>query len=404
MADRPSVDPKRLGERLTEARKARGLTQQAVVDHLQVSRPTLIAIEKGTRRAKPQEIVALAALYGRTVHDLVRPGEPVANLQPHLRAAAAKVERDRGQLDEAIDRLQRFAEDYCELERLLNAPMVYNYPPEVRLAPRLDPRAAGEDAAMRERQRLGLGDQPVHHVRRLLESEVGLRIMYGSLPSHIAGFYAYAVDLGCCIMVNRKHPSERRRASLVHEYGHVLVDRFRPGVDSVTHRGSKPRNERFAESFGMSFLMPATSIRRRFNETIATTGDFHVADLCRLSHLYYVSVEAMAYRLEGLQLIPSGTIHHLRESRFEVRKARDILALPRQIEASDPYPERYVGLAVAAYEQAKISEGQLARFLGVDPVKAREVVQRFGQDTSVTDQGDVEECRFDLQRSLLGGV
>ncbi len=400
----PSINPEHLGQRLAEARKARGMTQQDAADHLQCSRPTLIGIEKGTRTIKPDEIVKLSVLYGRSVHELVRPGEPVASLQPHLRAVVNKVEPDNKELDIAIDKLQQFAENYRELEQLLDATITYNYPPEIQLIDRVNVITLAKDIAVSERNRLRLGDQPIYHLRSLLESDVGLRIMYGSLPSYIAGLYAYAGDLGCCILINKKHPPERRRATLVHEYGHVIANRYKPGVDYLKYRGRKPINERFAERFGMSFLMPATSVRRRFNEIVSATRDFHVADLCRLSNLYYVSVEAMAYRLEGLKLIPEGTIRHLRESRFEVRKAKNILELPVQPVTSDPYPDRYVYLLVQAYEQAKISEGQLARYLDVDPVTAREKVEEVSQSTNITDEGKVEGYRLDFQRSLLTDV
>ncbi|GAG08006.1 unnamed protein product, partial [marine sediment metagenome] len=204
MLSLPSIDPETLGQRLAESRKARGLTQQEAADCLKCSRPTLIAIEKGTRLAKPDEIVALAALFGRNVHELVRPGEPVASFQPHLRAAANKVEPNNTELEAAIDDLQRFAENYRELESLLNAPMSYNYPQEVRLPRSVNTAALAEDIAVRERNRLGLGDQPIYHLRQFLESNVGLRIMYGGLPSQIAGLYAYAGEIGCCILVNLK--------------------------------------------------------------------------------------------------------------------------------------------------------------------------------------------------------
>jgi transcriptional regulator with XRE-family HTH domain len=51
-----------------------------------VSRPTLIAIEKGSRAPKPRELVQLAALYGRRVSTLVRPGAEPQPIAPHLRA------------------------------------------------------------------------------------------------------------------------------------------------------------------------------------------------------------------------------------------------------------------------------------------------------------------------------
>jgi Zn-dependent peptidase ImmA (M78 family)/transcriptional regulator with XRE-family HTH domain len=401
MLDLPLIDPGVLGQRLADARKARGVTQEDAAEFLGCSRPTLIAIEKGTRPAKPEEVMKLAGFYGRSVHELVRPGEPVADLRPHLRGVPRRATDAAGEIDRAIGELQRFAEDYRELEVAMSAPLASNYPPEVKLTSRIDVAGLAEDVAVRERQRLGLGDQPVINLRSILESDVGLRIFYGDLPSAVAGMYAFVADLGGCILVNRKHPPERRRASMVHEYGHLLVDRYRPGIDYLVFEGRKPSNERFAETFAMSLLMPATSIRRRFNEVVSTTGDFQVADLCRLSHMYFVSVEAMALRLEGLGLIPRGTRDYLKEERFEVRKAAKILELPGHPVSDAPYPERYKFLAVQAYEQGKLSEGQLARLLRCDPVAARGIVAECLTVRDVTDDGRLEMRRMNFQDSLL---
>jgi Zn-dependent peptidase ImmA (M78 family)/DNA-binding XRE family transcriptional regulator len=396
------TDPRILGQRLTEARKARGITQEAAAAHLGVSRPTFIAIEKGERPAKPAEVVKLAALYGRPVHELVRPGEPVGDLQPHLRAVAEKMKpADADELRPAITELQRLAEDYRELERLMNAPLRYNYPPELPLSPRIDAAEFAEDVAGRERQRLGLGDQPVLNLRSVLEWDVGLRIFYRKLPSAVAGMYAYAADLGCCILVNIAHTPERRRASMLHEYGHLIVDRYKPGIDYLTVPGRRPVNERFAEAFAMSFLMPAASVRHRFHETVATTGDFQVADLVRLKHYYFVSLEAMALRLEGLGLIPRGSWGLLKEDRLQVRKAERYLSLPSHLETRDVYPERYKFLAVHAYERGEITEGELANYLRCDPVPAREIVLQCRTSLEDEANGQQHPLRVDLQRSLL---
>ena len=400
MLELESVDPRVLGRRLADARKARGVTQEQTAKHLGCSRPTYIAIEKGTRPAKGDEIIGLAAYYGRTVNELVRPGEAVADLQPHLRAVAEKM-RAGSDLNEAITELQRFADDYRELERIMDAPLSLNYPPEERLCSRSDVRTLAEDVAVRERRRLGLGDQPILELRRVLEVDVGLRIFHGDLPSSIAAMYAFVADLGCCILINRKHPAEWRRASMAHEYGHLIVDRFRPAIDPLGLPGRKPANERFAECFAMSFLAPATSVRRRFNDIVGTTGDFHVADLCRLGHYYFVSVEAMALRLEELGLVPGGTRDYLKESGFAVRRAAGMLELPSRQDTADSYSERYKYLAVHAFQQAKISEGQLARFLREDRVTAREIVEQCLTSRGVAEDGEPETLHLDFPRSLL---
>lgn len=400
-----SIDPVVFGQRIAEARKARGKTQEEAAACLECSRPTYIAIEKGERPAKPAEVVKLAAFLGRRVHELVRPGEPVADLQPHLRAVADRLKGDhRDELDAAISELQRLGEDYRQLEQIMNAPLRSNPPAEISLNPRINPAELAESVATQERQRLGLGDQPIIFLRSALEWDVGLRVFYGNLPSAIAGMYAYAADLGFCIFINKKHPPQRRRLSLAHEYGHVIVDRYKPGIDYLAYRGRKPANERFAEAFGLCFLMPASSVRQKFNDIVTSTSDFQVADLCRLSHFYYVSVEAMTLRLEELGLIPRGSWLAIRSGEFAPRRAAELLALPDPPVDDHPFPQRYLHLAIHAFEQGKISQGQLARFLRCDAVTAREMVAECLTHPLMSDLGEPGIATLEFQKSLLGNV
>src|SRR5438874_11048635 len=85
------INPRILGRRLAEARKARGITQEAAAAHLGYSRPTYIAIEKGERLAKAEEIIKLAAFFGRPVHELLLQSEPITVLSPHLRGEIERV-------------------------------------------------------------------------------------------------------------------------------------------------------------------------------------------------------------------------------------------------------------------------------------------------------------------------
>lgn len=398
----PSLDPRILGQRIAESRKARGKTQEDVADFLGCSRPTYIAIEKGDRLAKPEEIVKLASFLGRKVHDLVRPTEPVVELQPHLRAAVEKMKGvDEAALNAVIDEFRQLAEDYRDLEKLLNAPLRFNYPPEIALTTRIDSAELAAGVALQERQRLGLGDQPVIYLREMLEWDVGLRIFYWNLPSAIAGMYAFTADLGGCILVNRKHPPERQRVTMLHEYGHLIVDRYKPGIDYLTMSGRKPANERFAESFALSFLMPASSVRQRFHDIVTTTGNFRVADLRRLSHFYYVSVEAMALRLEQLGLIQKGSSQFLKESKFSPREAAELLDLQPRPVNNYPFPDRYKYLAVAALERGEIGDSDLAHYLRCDIVEAREIAAATLTSREVEPTGEPSTWKLDFARSLL---
>ena len=66
-----TLDARQLGERLKEARRASGLTQEAVASRLDILRTTLVAIEKGDRRVTPGELIKLASIFGKPVSEFV---------------------------------------------------------------------------------------------------------------------------------------------------------------------------------------------------------------------------------------------------------------------------------------------------------------------------------------------
>ena len=88
-----TIDPKVLGRRLQDARKARGLTQQDVAKDLGIARTTVTAIEQGERRVRPEELIRLSRLYGREVNELVRDREVAEEFAIQFRAAIAQAGR-----------------------------------------------------------------------------------------------------------------------------------------------------------------------------------------------------------------------------------------------------------------------------------------------------------------------
>ena len=396
------ASPRMVGQRLAEARKARAITQEIAAEHIGVSRPTFIAVEKGERAAKPAEIIKLAELYGRPVSHFVRALEPLTDFQPHFRAAMEKVKpAEVEQLRAAIGKFKVLVENYIDLERRMKAPMRLNYAQPVELNAKVNVAELAEDVAGRERQRLGLGDQPIPDIRTMLESDVGVRIFFARLPRMFAGMYIFVDGLGGCMLINSVHPAEKQRASIAHEYAHLIVDRYTAGIDYLTTHGRKPANERFAESFAMSFLMPASSVRLQFNEVVNATGTFQVGDLVKLKYRYSVSMEAMALRLEGLGLLRSGTWDRLKEKGVPVREAERRLGLIVETPPEAAYPERYKFLAVHAHERGELSEKELANYLGCDIWEARQVIREALLSVELDTEGHSLSMKVDFEAPLL---
>jgi Zn-dependent peptidase ImmA (M78 family)/DNA-binding XRE family transcriptional regulator len=395
-----TIDPKVVGRRLQDARKARGLTQQDVANELGIARTTVTAIEQGERRVRPEELIQLARLYGREVSDLVREREVVEDFIVQFRTAIAQAGRQQTELSRAIQEFQQLCEDYLELERLCGAPLTLNYPQQYSTEG-ISPEEAAEDIASAERNRLGLGDGPILRLREILENDVGLRIFYPKLPSHIAGMFGYTDRLGGCIAINALHPEERQRWSLGHEYSHFLTNRFRPEVSVMFVYERVPASERFADAFAGAFLIPSHGLKRRFHElSRLRKGKITPAELCRLAHYYFVSVEALTRRLETLRLLPSGTWDRLRDSGFKVREAQTIFGLEPHPRTDYLLPLRYQYLAVEAYQRGDLTEGQLARFLRVDRVEARRFVEVLTNYYDVSAAGKVATVSVNLAQNI----
>ncbi|MBI2908293.1 MAG: ImmA/IrrE family metallo-endopeptidase [Chloroflexi bacterium] len=394
-----AVDPRLLGLRLQEARKERGLTQQDAAQRIGVARTTLTAMEKGERSVRADELVQLAALYGRDVHNLLRRREPVPDFIVQFRMSLSQQNLDNSEVLAVIAEFKQLSEDYLELEALCNAPLPRKDPPpyDVRDVPA---EQAGEDVAAAERNRLGLGDGPIGNLRDMLETDVGVRIFCMKMPSRISALLGYTERASACMAINANHPGERQRWSLAHECAHFLTRRYQADVMVLSSYQRVPESERFADSFAKFFLMPSTGLLRRFNELKrARHGAITPADLVKLAHYYEVSFEAITRHLEAQRMLPAGTYEDLVARGFKVREAQGILELSPYPSTCELLPLRYELLAAEAYQKAQISEGEFARFVRLDRLAARERFESLSRNLTLSEQG-VGQVGLDLGESL----
>jgi len=401
-----SIDPAAIGERLAEARRARGLTQQHVATELGVARTTITAMEGGERRPRAADLLRLAQLYGRQVGDFVRsqPERPSESFVVQFRAARGlSAVVPEGEREADIGRFQALCQAYVDLERLVEAPLPRRYPDPYDITDTPPERAADEVATL-ERQRLGLGDGPIGDPWSLLETDVGLRIFAPPFASgRIAGMFVYTEEFGGCIAVNGNHPEEKRRWTLVHDYAHFLTTRYRPDLAVLGTARRVPPEERFADAFARFFLMPTTGLTRRFQAMRrAKAAPLTPADLLALGHLFGVSFQALAWRLEELTLLPSGTWDRLKGLGFKPDKGRVLADVPLLAPARGALPLRYEVLAVQAYTQDLLTEGQLARYLETDHVGARRRVHELTDGAPYFDDGAWHQISLDLSVALIG--
>lgn len=369
------IPPAEVGERLRLAREAVNIKQAQAADAIKVARTTIVAMEKGERRARMDELQQLAKLYRTSVNALLRQESVHVDLAPRFRKMIAAEDTAA---DHAAALLADLAKAEVELECLLGIKRTRSYPPERPIVPG-DVRAQAENDAMELRQRLGLGTAPITDIVTLLEMELGVRVYVRRFDGRICGLFVYDEMLGACMLLNANHPRERRNQTAGHETGHLISTRRQPEVLHL-EENENSREERYADAFGRAFLTPARAVMQKFQEVTAGSDNLSRRHIIILSHFFGVSREAMVRRLEELRLVKEGTWDWFQAnggiSDDQARQVLGDLSAPDayKAEADRPTTLRLNLLAAEAYRKELLSEGQLARMLHLDRVELREIL------------------------------
>jgi Zn-dependent peptidase ImmA (M78 family)/DNA-binding XRE family transcriptional regulator len=379
-----AINPEELGKRLRLAREQRGMKQEEAANLIQVARTTLVAIEQGKRRVRPEEIVELVFAYGRDLTEFVRLSSYEDMFtEPQFRGPEEYEDPEDAGIEQWIQELKALSYDYYEYEQMLNAPLIRKYPVPYEVNTNLEPSEIGESIAIEERQRFGLGDGPIPLLRDLLEQEVGLRLYYLPIePSKFSAFYLFSDRLGPCIAVNSQMPEDRCRLSTLHEYGHFLTQRYKPDIYIDGLYPYRSLGEKVADAFAAHFLMPTSGVTRRVNDIRKTKGSFTPYDLVGLAHYYGASFSAMSIRLEQLKLIPAGFYQNLLDQGFKVRKVQKELGLGELPANRSRLPLRHRLLAAEAYDADLISESRFAGLLQVDRLSSRVIAEKLNNNGS----------------------
>jgi Zn-dependent peptidase ImmA (M78 family)/DNA-binding XRE family transcriptional regulator len=381
------VPPADIGDRLRLAREALKITQAAAADAIKVARTTLVAIEKGERRARMAEVQQLAKLYRTSVNALLREESVHVDLAPRFRKVIGAGDTAA---DKAAGLLADLAKAEVELENLLGVKRPRNYPPERTILPG-DVRAQAENDATELRQRLGLGIAPIPDIVTLLEMELGVRVYVRRFDGNISGLFVYDDALGACMLLNANHPRDRRNQTGGHETGHLVSTRRQPEVlhDNETENS---REERYANAFGRAFLTPARAVMQKFQEVTAGSDRLSRRHVIILAHTFSVSREAIVRRLEELRLVKQGTWDWFESNGGitdeQTRQVLGDLSSPDayKAEADRPTTLRLNLLAAEAYRKGLLSEGQLARLLHLDRVELREILTSQELEGSEADE------------------
>lgn len=373
------IDPVELGAELKESRQLSCLTQEQVASHLGISRTTVVAIEKGDRKIRSEEFATLCKLYNISASQLLREDKIKVNFAVKFRKDA-KYKIDEETTRYAVDLLTDLSTAYVEIENIIGNKKQYAWLPEQTIYSGDVVRQA-EDAALSLRHRLGLGLSPVNDVVSLFETELGFRIFARPIASNISALFAFDEEIGPCVLLNSKHPAKRRSFSTAHEGGHYISSRRSPDI-YIEGNAEQTREEKYANSFALEFLMPAISIRQRFQDIQNRDNKFSPRSLIIMAYTFHVTPEAMCRRLESLELLKTGTFDSLKERGFNGEAVSQVIGNDNE-DSPLALPPRLSFLVSEAFHYGYLSEGQLCEMFHLEQIEFRTLIEAFnnwGQD------------------------
>ncbi len=380
-----SFPPEDLGERLRLAREDRKLTQAIAASEARMARTTLVAIEKGQRRVRLEELQNLTGIYRTTINELLRQEPIKINLLPQFRKVS---ESEDATVDHAVALLNDLVRAEVELEQLLGISRSAIYPPETPILPG-NVKLQAEQDALDLRQWLGLGLNPINDIVSLLELQLGARVYVRRLPTNISGLFAFDDAVGPCILLNANHPRDRRANTAGHETGHFMSTRKSADVlDDATSETA--REERYANAFGRAFLMPARAVKQKFQDVTAGASSLSRRHIIVLASYFGVSREALVRRLEELGLIKRDSWDWFVENGgITNEQVIQVLGeLPKDDHKDDadrPISLRMSMMADEVWRRGLLSEGQLARLLRLDRLELRAMLDGLGDQGSEAD-------------------
>lgn len=389
MADLNELSAQEIGRRLRLARENAGIRQDQAAEVIDMSRPTLVSIEKGTRRVRIEELQVLAQHYGTSVNALLRREALHTDLVPRFRKM--RETEDQHTL-EAVELLNALVKAEVELENVLGIQRRRHYPPEKGIN-QGDVIELAEKHAQELRDWLGLGSGPIADIFTMIELDLGIRLYQRRLSSgsKVAGLFTYDDAVGACILLNANHPLERRIQSAAHEVGHFIGTRRVPEVLEDDEQ-FQSRDERYAKAFGRAFLTPHKSFSESFRQLTAGDDMLTRRHVILLAHQYNISREACVRRLEELGLLKKGTWEwlktkggindtHMREVLGDGAERVDVA----KTDANRPVSHKLSLMAYAAWKRGIMSEGQLAELLRMRRVEIRGLIDQIELEENVTD-------------------
>lgn len=279
-------------KRLKAARISAGLSLRGLSDKVNriVSHNAISRYEKGEMMPDSKSLIPIAKALNVSVNYLFR-AELVGELSVDFRKHSNLSKKEQYRITSLV---QNYLEKYIEAATAMG--VEYKH----RLSP-TSIKAAEEaiECAKKFRKKHRLGNAPIMDLTAVLE-EAGILVSFIEASEKFNGVCLYNKQ-SAAIAVNKRFGAVRKRFTLAHELGHLLMD-----LSDV----SEKEEENLCHTFAGALLLPPEVLKKAIGSHRTT---IYIDELKSIKEEYGISIQAI-----GRQLFQHNIISRNRYDRFNI--------------------------------------------------------------------------------------
>lgn len=279
------------GKCIKLARESRGLSQSKLSELLGVTQATLSRFEKGVLTVTPEAVSKMANVLNYPASFFEKDICIVGETSLFYRKRASMTVKDLSILESKISILSKGIDELMESINI----------PELRI-PSVEPAVdnSPQEIAYKVRNFLGVPAGPIDKIVSLLEKN-GVIVMFLDVDDmeKFDGLTMFTMNQAPVIWINRNIPNDRKRFSLAHELGHLVMH-----LRSDNLEKSEEQKELEANEFAGEFLMPKSQCK-------VDLFKLKYKDLGMKKYYWKVSKAAIIYRAKELKCISEETARYL---------------------------------------------------------------------------------------------
>jgi len=344
-----------VSKKIKSGRKLRSLSQQKLADEIGVSKQMISKYENSISIPSSKVLIELAKALQLNVDYFFTP--PTVELGNINFRKKSKLTTKR--LEAIKEEVKLKLSNYLEIENILNIDNEFDISIQKR---KLNAESDIESIVKEIREEWQIGFDPVHNITQLLEDQEIKIIEIAEADNLFDGMATIIDEKYAVIVINENFPIERKRFTLLHELGHLILDI--PDCDLK-------EEENYCNLFAAEFLFPLSNVFKEFGKNRRSVA---IQELIEAQKKYGISIQAIMYRLLNADIISKNQLSNFYRqinSNKELKKVID-----KERFETPEFSHRYKQLVYRAYSQELISASKAASLLGenINKILAKEMV------------------------------